>query len=486
MKPAQPVLLTIIGVTGDLAQRYLLPALYHLEQDNLLPEKLRIVTVSRGDLKEDWLRHNLVEFIKSCGDDCDEGSLDRFFDRLELAKADTSHVEGLATLSDTLKRLENDSGQCLRRLFYLAIPPAALPGVIDILGQANILNCQHDQAGRLLVEKPFGRDLASAQTLAEQLQHYFKEEQIYRIDHFLAKETAQNIMYFRAHNPLVRDIWDSQYIDHIQITIAEDIDIEGRVDFYEQTGALRDVLQNHALQLLALTTMDEPAELKTEVVRAARAEVLSALQPADPNKAVRGQYEGYRAEVNKADSLVETYAAVTAEIDHQRWRGVPIYIRHGKALEKKLTDITLVFMEANQEEHHNLLTIRLQPNEGIALQLVAKKPGINNDSQEIIMDYCYDKRAEGIKHDAYEKLLIDAINGEQMLFPTTEEILASWRFIQPLLDEWSKGDDGLEMYAKGGWGPNHAHKLLADEEVGDWIAQDLNVCIPRNLTSPQS
>lgn len=479
MKPAEPVLLTIVGISGDLAQRYLLPALYHLEQDHLLPDKLKIVAVSRGQLHIEWLRTNLVEFIKSCGDTCDDSSLDSFFDRVELVTADTSQPEGLGNLDDVLKRLEGEAGVCLKRLFYLAIPPAALPLVIDSLGQAKIMDCSHDKPGCVLIEKPFGRDLASAEALSKQLTGYFEESQIYRIDHFLAKETAQNIMYFRTHNPLVRDIWDSKYIDHIQITMAEDIDIEGRVDFYEQTGALRDVLQNHVMQLLALTTMEEPGELKTEAVRSARAKVLASLKPADPRSAVRGQYEGYTSENNRAKSTVETFVAVTAQIDNERWRGVPIYLRHGKALEKKLTDITLVFMEKDKEAHHNLLTIRLQPNEGIAMQLVAKKPGISNQSQDIIMDYCYDERAEGIKHDAYEKLLIDAFNGEPMLFPTTEEIMACWRFVQPLLDEWGKGGDGLEIYAKDSWGPAAADKLLEAEEVGVWIAQDNNVCLPR-------
>lgn len=481
MKPTEPVQLVIVGISGDLAQRYLLPALYHLEQDQLLPAELTIVGTSRHELSTDDLRAKLVDFIRSCGDNCDETSLDSFFGRLSLHKLDPVSTDSLNDLSTKLTDLEARASRCLRRLFYLAIPPAVLPDVIDALGKTSVLTCGHQQPGRILIEKPFGRDLASAQALADQLRRYFSEEQIYRIDHFLAKETAQNIMYFRTHNPLVRDIWDSQYIDHIQITVAEDIDIEGRVDFYEQTGALRDVLQNHALQLLALTTMAEPTELKTEVVRAARAEVLSALQPADPDKAVRGQYEGYRNEVNKSDSPVETYVAVTAEIDNESWRGVPIYIRHGKALAKKLTDITVVFTEKSPEAHYNLLTIRLQPNEGIALKLVAKKPGISNNSQEIVMDYCYDERVEGIKHDAYEKLLIDAINGEQMFFPTAEEILASWHFVQPLLDEWGREGDGLESYIKGSWGPTGASQLLADEELGDWIAQDLNVCIPRNL-----
>lgn len=478
MKEASPAILVIIGISGDLAERYLLPALYHLEQDGLLHENFKIIGTSRREMSKEPVEQKLKTFISECGDRCDESALVRFMDRISLVSLDPASAGEYELLANELQAAEESAGACLKRLFYMAIPPGVLPPVIDAIANANILPCAHGDDGRLLLEKPFGRDFDSAQALSNQLQKYFKEDQLYRIDHFLAKETAQNIMYFRSHNPIVRDIWSSKFIDHIQITVAEDIDIQDRVDFYEQTGALRDVVQNHMLQLLALTLMEEPKSITAEEVRSARADILKKLTPANPAEAVRAQYEGYRQEVGNQQSAVETYTALTVRLEGPRWQEVPVYLRHGKALEQKLTDITLVFTETEGSDKTNLLSIRIQPNEGIALKLVAKKPGLKNEAEEVIMDYCYDQDFDGIRHDAYEKLLIDAINGEQMLFPSTDEIMASWNYVQPLLDAWSGNQEGLETYAKGSWGPQSADAVIKTEGTG-WIAHKHNVCIPK-------
>lgn len=462
-------IVTIVGITGDLAKRKLLPALYHLEKDSLLPQDFYIIGTTRSDLKSEVYRRELRKLLK-----INSPVGERFLNRISVIQADLSQDSGLKNLNQRLQAIEAESGLCLPRLFYLAVPPSAYEDVVASLGSKKVHVCKEGETGQLLIEKPFGTDYKSAQSLARVLTKHFEEKNIYRIDHYLAKETVQNILLFRFRNPLVHDIWNSKFIQHIQISSLESIGIEARSVFYEQTGALRDVVQSHLLQLLALTTMQAPASLDTVDVRAERLKLLKAIKPV--SRAVRGQYQGYQEDAKNPKSFVETFAAVEIEIDNPRWRGVPIYLRTGKSMARKLTEITLVYSDPSIENRpDNLLTFSIQPNEGIALNLQAKKPGLSNETQEIVMDYSYDRANNSIKHDAYEKLLLDAMAGDQKLFPSTDEVLESWRIVDDVVKVWSKDGRGLETYRSGAWSTNRSRELL-ELNGHTWRSKDFDVC----------
>lgn len=489
MISAEPTLLTIFGITGDLSNRMLLPALYHLEQDNLLPESFRIIGTSRQALEPDQIKAKSQPFITELDGKCDEAVFDKLLSRIETVELNVSDPSDYDRLAQTLSNLEAEQNTCMKRLFYLAIPPTVFDEVIANIGQRKLDYCSHDKRGRLLIEKPFGFDVDSAQHLIDLLSQYFKEEQVYRIDHFLAKDTVQNILYFRFHNPIVRDIWNSKYIDHVQITVSEDIDIEGRAEFYEQTGALRDMIQSHLLQLVALVTMKEPSSLDGPEIKAGREEALGSLRTYTPEMAKtdirRGQYEGYRQEVGNDSSNVETFVALKLIVDNEKWSQVPIYLRTGKALERKVTEITLVYGsdQESKAEEMNQLIIRAHPNVGIALKLIGKKPGLKSETEQIVMDYCYETPdTNRIRHDAYEKLLIDAMRGDSTLFPSSKEVMDSWRFIQSILDHWQAHQVQPDLYAKSSWGPANADEILSREPI-NWIAQDNNICRPK-MTRP--
>ncbi len=466
-----------------MSRRKLLPSLYHLEQDNLLPDNFQIVGTTRKNVNKEQFFEDIEQSIIESDSVCEVPVLKRLLSKLTIETIDMGDSEHYGSLARLLKQKEEEAGVCSVHLFYLAIPPKVLPRVVDLIGHAQVHKCSHGKPGRILIEKPFGRDLKSANELSEIISSHFDEEQIYRIDHYLAKETTQNILHFRFNNPIVRDIWNSDYVDSIQITAAESIGIEGRVGFYEETGALRDMVQSHLLQLLALTTMERPKELNAQEVRVKREEVLKNLKPISLEEidelVVRGQYEGYREEVNNNKSNVETFVALKATINNDRWRDVPIYLRTGKNLKHKATEITLVYKnnETGSEDDINLLTMRIQPNEGIALRLRAKKPGLENERQNIVMDYCYVRADDKIKHSAYEKLLVDAMRGDQMLFPTTEEVVNNWKYLDPVLKHWQSSDKAPFEYAANSWGPEAAMNMLADEHDA-WMQQDNNICQP--------
>jgi len=379
-------------------------------------------------------------------------------------------------LGKRLNAIEDEMGMCMSRLFYLAIPSQTFAPVVQQLGKGGLnKSCQHNsEDARLLIEKPFGYDLESAHELIKDLNEHFSEQQIYRIDHYLAKETAQNILNFRFQNPIFKRAWDNKSIRNIMITAAEEIDIEGRVSFYEQTGALRDLIQSHLLQLLALTVMDEPAALTSDEIHRQKLSLLQSITPIAPDKvitdAVRGQYEDYRKEVENPDSIAETYAAIKLEINSERWRGVPVLLRTGKAMEEKVVDITITFSDNSKLSQDNILSIR------ISLQLLAKKPGFTNEVEPVQMDFCYGNSFDGeVNPDAYERVLIDAFRGDKTLFATSDEVLASWRIVENVIHEWAKNDAGLEFYKRGSWGPKSADNLAKSADT-NWITQELKVC----------
>jgi glucose-6-phosphate 1-dehydrogenase len=480
---SQPATLVIFGITGDLARRKLLPALYYLTKHDLLPKPFKIVGVTRRGIAVADLLKTIQENVEKQGKPCEQAALKRLGDSLEIVTMDLLKTDDYRTLRKRLDAIETEVGVCMNRLYYLAIPAQTYEPVVRELGAGGLNHsCPHGTgAARLLIEKPFGYDLASAHELIAQLNEHFIEAQIYRIDHYLAKETVQNILAFRFQNPLFRRVWDNSAISHITITAAEEIDIEGRATFYEQTGALRDFVQSHLLQLLAVITMDEPATLTAEKIHQQKLALLQAVKPIAPNavatQTVRGQYAGYRDDVQDAGSITETYAALRLNIDTPRWRGTPILVRTGKALAEKTVEISVIFSDSSTLTGDNTLTFSIQPTEGIAMQLLAKKPGFANETEPVHMEFCYNRafKTEAGHPDAYERVLIDAFRGDKTLFATSDEVLAAWRVLENVINEWAKNDNGLHVYERGSWGPEAADQL-AESAGATWPTHHRGLC----------
>ncbi len=459
MQPLGPAIFIVFGITGDLARRKLLPALYHLAEQDLLPEPFKLVGVTRRGTTPEKVITAMRESVEAQGDHCDPAILKKLKATISIVTMDTTDEAEYKRLKVELDKIEDELGLCLSRLFYLAIPAQIFGPIVTKLGTSKLNNgCQHGVAeSRLLIEKPFGYDLESAKELITSLEHVFTSEQIYRIDHYLAKETVQNILIFRSKNALFKDVWDSRAIKGIIIRAAESIGIEGRVAFYEQLGALRDVIQNHLLQILSLITMELPTQLSADHLHAAKVRLLKHVVPpaadAMATKTIRGQYESYRQEVQNRDSQTETFASIELTIDDERWRNVPITLVTGKNLDQKITEVVLNFAE-DHHETSNTLTIHIQPQEGIALNMRVKKPGFGNEVEPVVMDFRYAHGKLDANHpDAYERILVDAMRGDKTLFATREEVLESWRIVQPILDAWSNNHSSLRSYKDGSSGP---------------------------------
>jgi glucose-6-phosphate 1-dehydrogenase len=331
----------------------------------------------------------------------------------------------------------------------MSIPAAAYPPIIKNLGAAGL----NEKRNRLLLEKPFGYSLDSAEQLIDLLSQDFGEDQIYRIDHYLAKETAQNLLTFRLHNPIFVPLWNCEHIRRVHIRALETITVEGRAGFYEQTGALRDFIQSHLMQLLSITLMDVPERMDSPSIHAAKQAFLEGLMPADPSQAVRGQYRSYPAEVGNPDSHVETYAALHLKHDSERWRHTEIILETGKAMDRKTTDITIEFKTPHERRHDNLV-FRIQPGESISLDLMVKEPGFDDRMRHAAMDFRYLETFKDQQHiDAYERVLMDALRGDQSLFASSREVLATWRVLQPVLEAWTASPEGLLPYDDGSAGP---------------------------------
>ncbi len=456
---AEPAIIVIFGITGDLAQRKLLPALYHLVKDELLHPKTQIVGITRQKVtKQQFL--GKVEFcVNEIDKICDPAALKKIGERLQIHQMDVTNQTDYDSLHKFLDNIENQQKVCMNRLYYLSIPPQVLGPIVRFMGERGMnTSCQHGSAStRLLIEKPFGYDLESAKLLVKETEEHFSENQIFRIDHYLAKETAQNILQFRYANPIFIPIWNRENVDSIMIKATEKIGIENRVKFYDQTGALRDLIQSHLLQLLALVTMELPAKLESNQIHMRKQNLFKQIIPVPPNKiaqrAIRGQYAGYKKQVGKPKSFTETYAELELYIDNPSWEKVPIKLVTGKAMSKKRTDITLQF-KTDKNGEHNRLTFRIQPDEGIELRLKVKKPGFSQTTETALMDFDYENTFENHGHpDAYERVLLDAIKGDHTLFATAYEVIAGWKIIQPVIDVWSRNDDGLKMYPVGSDGP---------------------------------
>jgi glucose-6-phosphate 1-dehydrogenase len=449
--------LVLFGATGDLAKRKLFPALYDLERHGKLD--IPVIGVARSDWNDETFRKNAREAMLAAKPDADEETIKPLMQLLDLICGDYADQATWETLRDTL-----DKHHSQHAVFYMAIPPSMFPEVAQRLASVGL-----DQRGRIVVEKPFGRDLASAQELNATLHSVFPEDRIFRIDHYLGKESVEDLLVFRFSNTLLEPIWNRRYVRSVQVTMSETIGVEGRGAFYDEVGAVRDVLQNHLLQVVALLAMEPPAGPDARFLQDEKAKVLAAMEPIDPSNVVRGQYVGYREEPGVApDSGTETFAAARLEIDSWRWAGVPWYVRVGKALAADATEAVvefhspprLLFDEAGgPPPGRNLVRFRLGKRDGVTFTLQAKTPGEHLDSQavDIAVDFA---AALGERWDAYERLLGDAIAGSPRRFARQDVVEQAWSVVQPVLD----APCDVNPYFRGSWGPSEAARLLKHGE----------------------
>lgn len=461
-KPAlEPAILVIFGITGDLSKRYLLPALYHLVKNDLLHEQTEIIGITRGKMTIDDLLEKIELCINEVDGLCEPAAVAKLKSKLHMRSMDLDNADEYDNLGSLFSELEDKHGVCMNRLYYLSVPPKVAQPIITLLGERRLnKSCQHGNAGsRLLAEKPFGYDLESAKDMIKETAKHFSEDQVFRIDHYLAKDTVQNMLAFRFNNPIFEPLWDHEHIDYIEVLADESLDIEGRVNFYEQTGALKDSVQSHLMQILALVIMEQPSELTSIAIHRNKLAALEQIETINDDqvadKSVRGQYEGYKQEVDNPDSRTETYAALKLNSTSNRWKKVPLVIHNGKALKEKLSEVNVVFKPTDNSPHHNVMTFRIQPNEGIELSLRVKRPGLDDEIRPVEMDFSYQRSfPEKNKPNAYERVLVDAVRGDHTLFATSEEIIESWRVVDNVARGWAKDDKDLIVYKKGSLGPD--------------------------------
>lgn len=435
----RPTILTIIGITGDLSRKKLLPAIERLAAAGELPGKFKLVGISRRSVSE-------AEVLKGLPGGADAHAF--ICDHLEMVQMDLKQAEEYDKLKDRLRAIESDLGGQAQKLFYLSIPPQISEPIIEHLGEAGF---GQEPDTKLLLEKPFGSDYDSADTLVKNIQRYFDEQHVYRIDHYLAKEMAQNILVFRGGNSLFRRTWSKDFIERIEIVAAERIGIEGRVMFYEQTGALGDLVQSHLLQLAALVLMDLPKDQSWDDVPNLRLAAIRQLHIPDTmiHEIKRAQYEGYADEVGHPQTSTETFVSLTLESKDSRWQGVPITLTTGKALDEKYTEIRILYRQENAREANELI-LRIQPREGIELALWSKRPGYSRELDQVQLAYQYHERAPDIPK-AYEQVFLSAIQGDHTLFTSNDEVLASWEALQPVHKLWRVSKNGPARYERGRW-----------------------------------
>jgi glucose-6-phosphate 1-dehydrogenase len=486
-RTAPPAAVVIFGASGDLASRKLLPALQELAARGQLAEGTAIVGVARSDLDDEGFARRVREAVAdAAGDDgLDEEAYGRLASRVRYVRGTYDDTATYERLAEVLADLDAGHGTGGNRLYYLSTPPGVFATVVGCLGAAGLHRPGDGGSfARVVIEKPFGHDLASAEELDEALHAVLAEDQIYRIDHYLGKETVQNVLALRFSNAIFEPIWNRRYVDSVQITVAERSGVGHRAGFYDGAGALRDIVQNHLLQVLAITTMEPPASMTPERIRDEKVKALGAIDVLEPDEVadevVRGRYvsgtlggeevAGYLDEADvPADSTTETFVAMRLRVDNWRWAGVPFYLRTGKRLPARATEVVLQFhgvphlpfadTQARQLQP-NALVLRIQPDEGITLCFGAKVPGPTFDLRSVAMDMAYDESFTEATAAAYERLLLDALVGDPTLFIRSDEVHQAWRVAQPILDAWSSGSSPPSPYPPGSWGPEEADHLL--------------------------
>jgi glucose-6-phosphate 1-dehydrogenase len=483
--PIHPTALVIFGATGDLARRKLLPALYSLAHDGALPERMHVVGVSRSEIADDEFRAMAAEAIRRFSRRMpDEAVLRALLEDVRYVAGSFDERLAYAALADALTGLDADAGQRLNRCFYLSTAPVFFPVIVQRLGETG-LNHIDDAEVRIVIEKPFGTNLAEALELNRQALAVFEERQVFRIDHYLGKETVQNILAMRFANHMFEPVWNRNYVEEVQITTAEDIGIESRAEYYDRAGALRDLIQNHMLQLLCHVAMEPPVHFSADETRNEKVKVLQAIEPPVPDQvpdvAVRAQYgpgavggdpvPGYLQEEGvPTESTTETYAALRLEVDNWRWAGVPFYLRTGKRLARKVTEIAVTLKPVPHlgfaaddwvgVSTKNQLILTLQPDEGVSLSLAAKIPGTRMRLRPVLMQYLYGTSFLSQSPEAYERLILDAMRGDATLFTRNDEVEAQWRICDPILRTWDATPGPLPQYPAGSQGPAEANRVL--------------------------
>jgi glucose-6-phosphate 1-dehydrogenase len=472
-----PCALVIFGASGDLTRRKLFPALYSLALRRLLPEKFAVVGVARSEESDDEFRDRMKHAVQEFGrDKFKEDVWNWLADGMHYVATDFANEAGEDHIAAVLNELDRSRGTAGNRVYYLAVPPDAISTLLHEIGERR----SAEGWTRIIIEKPFGHDLESAQELNEEIKRHFSENEIFRIDHYLGKETVQNLLALRFANGIFEPIWNRQFVDHVQITVAESLGIEGRAAFYEQAGAIRDVFQNHLLQLLALTAMEPPIDFSADSVRNEKVKVLRALHTPGPKHVVRGQYgrgyiegeevPGYREEPGVApESMTETYVAAKLYVDNWRWADTPFYVRAGKRLARRETTIAIEFKRAPHPPFEivdeeglrpNVLVCHIQPDEGVSLEFLAKVPGQGMMLRAVHMDFLYGPTFRTGIPEAYERLLLDCFLGDATLFTRADEVEEQWSLVDTIVAPWKRDRPSFPNYEAGTWGPAASDELM--------------------------
>ncbi|MDN5669983.1 MAG: glucose-6-phosphate dehydrogenase [Renibacterium salmoninarum] len=481
---AGPSSLVIFGVTGDLARKKLMPAVYDLANRGLLPPSFALVGFARREWENEDFAQEVKDSVKAHSrTPFDEAVWNQLSEGIRFVQGEFDDDAAFERLKETLDELDADRGTRGNHAFYLSIPPKAFELVCRQLSAHGLAQSTPQSWRRVVIEKPFGHDLKSARALNDVVESVFPPDAVFRIDHYLGKETVQNLLALRFANQLFEPLWNANYVDHVQITMAEDIGTGGRAGYYDGVGAARDVIQNHLLQLLALTAMEEPISFNAEDLRAEKEKVLSAVKLPDDlsGHSARGQFAGgwqggekvlgyLEEEGIPADSTTETYAAIRLDINTRRWAGVPFYLRTGKRLGRRVTEIAVVFKKApnllftdhgEDEFGQNAVVIRVQPDEGVTIRFGSKVPGTQMEVRDVTMDFGYGHAFTESSPEAYERLILDVLLGEPPLFPRHQEVELSWKILDPFEDFWAAKNQQPEAYQPGSWGPASADELLA-------------------------